>query len=103
MIAYAHTKGDTHSLIQFFRKHRDELRRLKKVVVSPEKVIIYDINRDTMEFEGLTYGDETLDALLKELGVVYNPATLHNSNATPSGVKEYELGAVYPWGHDRIA
>jgi hypothetical protein len=40
--------------------------------------------------------------LLEELGVVFTPQTLHNPNATPSGVKEFDLSARYTWGNDRV-
>ncbi|PYS13503.1 MAG: hypothetical protein DMG15_10970 [Acidobacteria bacterium] len=60
------------------------------------------MNRDCIEFPALTYGCVALDELLRELGVVFNPQTLHNPNATPRGVKEFDLSARWTWGHDRV-
>ena len=93
---------DTREVIQFFRREVDKMRALRKLVVNREKTVILDVNRETMEFPGLTYGNATLDELLRELGVVFNPQTLHIPNATPSGVKEFELTARWTWGHDRV-
>jgi hypothetical protein len=102
MIVYAGPVEDTHELIQFFRREVGKLRSLRKLVVSREKTIVWDVNRDGMEFPGLTYGCSSLDELLREMGVVFNPQILHNPDATPSGVKEFDLSARWTWGHDRI-
>lgn len=102
MIVYPGSVEDSHELIQFFRREVDKLRSLRKLVVTREKTVVSDVNRDGMEFPGLTYGCPSLDELLRELGVVFNPQTLHNPNATPSGVKEFDLSARWTWGHDRI-
>ena len=102
MIRYPGSVDDSHELIQFFRREVDHLRALKKVVISRDKTVVKDVNGDEMEFPGLTYGCPTLDELLRELGVVYSSAVLHNPNATPSGVKEFILSARWTWGHDRV-
>ena len=102
MIVYAGPVEDSHELIQFFRREVGKLRSLRKLTISREKTVVWDVNRDAMEFPGLTYGCSTLDELLRELGVGFNPQTLHNPNATPSGTKEFDLSARWTWGHDRI-
>ena len=102
MIVYPGSIEDAHELIQFFRREVGKLRSLRKLVVSKEKTVVWDVNRDTMEFPGLTYGCPVLDELMRELGVVFNPQTLHNPNATPSGIKEFDLSVRWTWGHDRI-
>jgi hypothetical protein len=102
MIVYPGPVDDAHELIQFFRKEVDKLRALRKLVINREKTVVWDVNRETMEFPGLTYGCASLDELLRELGVVFKAETLHNPNATPSGVKEFDLSARWTWGHDRV-
>jgi hypothetical protein len=102
MIVYPGPLEDSHELIQFFRREVDKLRSLRKLIVSRDKTVVWDVNRDGIEFPGLTYGSPSLDELLRELGVVFNPQTLHNPNATPSGIKEFDLSARWTWGHDRI-
>ena len=102
MIVYPGSVEDAHTLIQFFRHEVGRLKALRKIVISREKTVVLDVNKDTMEFPGLTYGNATLDELLRELGVVFNPQTLHNPKATPSGVKEFDISAKWTWGHDRV-
>ena len=102
MIVYPGSIEDAHELIQFFRREVDKLRSLRKLVVNGEKTVVWDVNKDGMEFPGLTYGCPSLDELLRELGVVFNAQTLHNPKATPSGIKEFDLSARWTWGHDRV-
>lgn len=102
MIVYPGPIDDSHELIQFFRREVDKLRSLRKLIITGEKTVVWDVNKDGVEFPGLTYGCASLDELLRELGVVFNPQTLHNPKATPSGVKEFDLSARWTWGHDRI-
>ena len=89
-------------MIQFFRKEAAVLRNLRKVIVSREKTSVLDVNGDGIEFPGLTYGNTALETLLRELGVIFRPEVLHNPNATPSGVKEFDLSGRWTWGHDRV-
>jgi hypothetical protein len=102
MIVYTGSVGNSQELIQFFRREVDKMKALRKLVVDREKTVIWDVNKDTMEFPALTYGCASLEELLRELGVVFNQKTLHNPNATPTGVKEFDLSARWTWGHDRI-
>jgi len=102
MVVYQGSLDDPREVIQFFRSEAAKLRNLRKLVVSREKTIVQDVNRDGIEFPGLTYGSAALEELLRELGVIFNPETLHNPKATPSGVKEFELSGRWTWGHDRV-
>jgi hypothetical protein len=102
MIVYTGSLDDAEALVQFVRRETDNMRSLRKLIISPEKTVVRDVNGDTMEFPGLTYGSATLDVLMQELGVIYTPQTLHTPPATPSGVKEFRLSARHPWGHERV-
>ena len=102
MIVYTGSVEDSRELIQFFRREVGGLKALRKIVVNPEKTVISDVNKDTMEFPGLTYGNNSLDELFRELGIVFNPKVLHNPKATPSGIKEFDISARWTWGHDRV-
>ena len=102
MIVYTGSLEDSGELIQFFRRESANLRILRRLVVSREKTVVRDVNGDGLEFPGLTYGSATLEELLRELGVIFTPQTLHNPNATPDGVKEFRLSARWTWGHERV-
>jgi hypothetical protein len=102
MVTYSGSLEDAHELIQFFRATAAKLRNLRRIIISSEKTIVLDVNGDGIEFPGLTYGSMVLEELLRELGVVFNRATLHNPKATPSGKKEFDLSGRWTWGHDRI-
>lgn len=102
MIVYNGSLEDSVELIQFFRREADRLKALRKLVVNREKTVVWDVNKDGIEFPGLTYGCPSLDELLRELGIVFNPKTLHNPQATPTGVKEFDISAKWTWGHDRV-
>jgi hypothetical protein len=102
MIVYQHEVGQTQPLIQFFRRESSRLRTLTRVVIGPEKTVVYDINRDAMEFQGLSYGDPALEALLSELGVVFDSDILKKFGAEGRTV-EYPVSARYPWGWERVS
>lgn len=102
MAVYTGPLDDSHQLIQFLRRETNQLRTLRRLVVSREKTVVMDVNGDGVEFPGLTYGCGALDEVLRELGVIFTPAVLHNPNATPDGVKEFRLSARHPWGEDRV-
>lgn len=102
MIVYGGSIEDPQEMIQFFRREVGKLKALRKLVVSSERTVVWDVNKDGMEFPGLTYGNKSLEELLRELGIVFNKQTLHNPKATPSGVKEFDISAKWTWGHDRV-
>lgn len=102
MIVYPGPIDDPHEVIQFLRKEADKLRALRKIVISPEKTVVLDVNSDRLEFPGLTYGSRSLEELLRELGVIFTPARLHDPKATASGIKEFLITAKWTWGHDRV-
>ena len=102
MIVYTGSIENPSELIQFFRREVGKMKALRKLIINAEKTVILDVNKDGMEFPGLTYGSETLEELLRELGIVFNKQTLHNPKATPSGIKEFDISAKWTWGHDRV-
>ena len=88
LAVYTGSLEDAGALIQFLRREIDHLRSLRKLVIFPDKTVLWDVNRDCIEFPGLTFGAAALEALLHELRVVFNPQTLHTPAASQSGVKE---------------
>lgn len=101
-VVYSGSLEDSSELIQFLRREAARMRDLRKLVVTPETTVVRDVNGDGIEFPGLTYGSATLEELLRELGVVFSARSLHDSSATPNGVKEFRLSARWTWGHERV-
>jgi hypothetical protein len=64
--------------------------------------VVLDVNRDGIEFPGLTFDSPALERLLRDLGVVYSRAALNEAHSIPGSVKEFGLGAVWTWGHDSV-
>jgi hypothetical protein len=79
-----------------------KLRILRRLIVTHEKTVVLDVNRDGIEFPGLTFDSPALERLLRDLGVVYSRNALDEANSTPDCVKEFGLGAVWTWGHDSV-
>jgi len=89
-------------LIQFFRREAPKLRILRKLIVSSDRTLVLDVNRDGIEFPGLSFNSPALERLLQDLGVVFSRDALNVANATPGSVKEFGLGAIWTWGHDSV-
>lgn len=102
MIVYPGPLEDIHMLIQFFRREAPKLRILRRLIVSRDKTVVLDVNRDGIEFPGLTFDSPALERLLQDLGVVFSRDSLYEGTSTPDGVKEFGLGAVWTWGHDSV-
>ena len=102
MIVYSGPLEDTHRLIQFFRRQAPNLRILRRLIVTRDKTVVLDVNRDGIEFPGLTFDSPALERLLQDLGVVYSRNSLNEANSTPGSMREFGLGAVWTWGHDSV-
>lgn len=98
MIVYSGPNEDTHLLIQFFRREAPKLKLLRRLIVSPDKTLVLDVNGDGIEFPGVTFDSPGLERLLDDLGVVYSRESLSEAG----GAKEFGLGAVWTWGHDSV-
>src|SRR5260370_307086 len=81
MIVYTGSLEDSRQLIQFFRREAANLRILRKLVISRDKTVVLDVNRDGIEFPGLTYGSATLEELLREVGGIFTRSGPHGWRA----------------------
>ena len=102
MITYNGPLTDDDEVIRFFSREVSNLHGLRKLIITPEKTTVLDVNGEGIEFPGLTYGSTTLEALLRYLGVVFSARVLHDPSATPGGIKEFDLSARWTWGHERV-
>ena len=102
VITISSVTEDPGSVVQAFRRESGRLRSLTKVVIGPAKTVVHDINRDTMEFEGLGFGAPALEDLLRELGVAWDAQALLRAAAEGRDV-EFPLSARFPWGWERVS
>src|SRR5260370_3754658 len=102
MIVYTGSLEDPDELIQFLRREAANLRILRRLVVSRDKTVVRDVNGDGLEFPGLTYGSTTLEELLRELGGIFTPKTLHDPNLPPDGVKGFRTRTRWPGAPQRV-
>lgn len=102
MIVYPGPIDDSRELIQFLRREADKLRALRRVIITPDGTRVLDVNKEGLEFPGLTYGSAVLEQLLRELGVVFNKQTLHDPHVTANQIKDFDVSARWTWGHDRV-
>lgn len=101
MIVYSGPIDDAHTLVQFLRREAPKLRILRRLLISRDRTLVLDVNRDGIEFPGLTFHSPALPRLLDDLGVVYSRDSLSEENAL-HGVREFSLGAIWCWGHDSV-
>jgi hypothetical protein len=101
MIVYSGPLDDTHAVIQFLRREVPNYKILRRLIISKEKTVVLDVNREGIEFPGLTFGSPALPRLLQDLGVVFSRDSLDEANAQ-NGVREFGLGNVWCWGHDNV-
>lgn len=92
--------GGLEAAIAFFRRTRNELRMLRLVRVSTDRVQLFDVNGDYFELRGLGYPDDDVVPVLRSFDTPFNPATIHNPVEAP--FKEFKTGRRYPWAADRV-
>lgn len=102
-LVHLHRPGDREGVKQFLLQHEREFTSWRRVLITPQGTLLEDMNRRSLYFQGLTYGDPALETLLHLVGVNFDPRTLHDPSTTLTGEKEFRVTAVYPWGYDRPA
>ena len=99
MITYTGPVEDSRELIQFFRREVDQLKALRKIIINTKKTVILDVNKDGMEFPGLTYGSATLEELMRELVRLFfedAPKLLADAR---KALQEEDAGALHHAAH----
>ncbi|MGO9471587.1 MAG: hypothetical protein ACLQIB_33985 [Isosphaeraceae bacterium] len=92
--------GGLEAALTFLKRARDELRQLRRVRAARDVVRIFDVNNDIFEIRGLGYADADLVPILRSIGGVFNPDTIHQP--TTAEFKEFKTGRCHPWAEDRV-
>ena len=100
LATHDYTPGGLDAALEFLKRTRWELRQLRRVRVWPDKLHIYDVNKDYFEVRGIGYGDADIVPLLRVLNTAFNPETIHHSHEAE--YKEFDTGRRHPWAEDRV-
>lgn len=97
---FEYAPGRLAEALEFLKRTRSELRSLRMVRVWPDRVQIFDINRDLFEIRGLGYADPEVAPVLEMVNTNFKPESIHAPIDAP--YKEFLTGRRYPWAHDRV-
>ena len=86
--------------LEFLKRTRWELRSLRKVHISPDRLEIFDVNGDAFELRGVGYPDAGVLPLLRAVNTAFDPATIHDP--TDAEYKEFLTGRRHTWAEDRV-
>jgi hypothetical protein len=92
--------GEMNAALEFLKRTRWELRTLRKALVYPDRLQIFDINGDFFEIRGVGYHDANIVPLLRAVNAAFDPATIHDP--TQLEYKELLTGRRHCWAEDRI-
>ena len=92
--------GDVAAALEFLKRARWDLRMLRKVHVSRDRLRVIDVNGDFLEVRGVGYPDADVVPLLRAVNTAFDPQTIH----TPTGqeYKEFATGRRHTWAEDRV-
>lgn len=92
--------GQLNETLDFLKRTRSELRMLRRAWVYRDRVLIFDVNGDWFEVEGVGYPDADVVAVLVAVNTAFNKDTIHNP--TSDEYKNFKTGRRYPWAADRV-
>src|SRR5262245_27473755 len=92
--------GQLHSVLEFLKRTRSELRMLRKAYVYRDKVQVYDVKWDWFEVQGIGYPEADVVPVLDAVNTAFNRETIHRP--TEDEYKEFKTGRRYTWAADRV-
>lgn len=95
-----HEFSDLTAALEFLKRTRWELRELRLVRVWPDRLRVYDVNRDCFEVRGIGYAHADVVPLLRAVNAAFDPATIHAP--TQQEYKEFGTGRRHAWAEDRV-
>lgn len=95
-----HEFRDLTAALEFLKRTRWELRELRLVRVWPDRLRVYDVNRDCFEVRGVGYPHADVVPLLRAVNAAFDPTTVHEP--TRQEYKEFGTGRRHAWAEDRV-
>ena len=83
------------------RLQRQSCNTANRVILEPGRTIIYDLNGDSFVIEGLSYGNEHLFELLRDINAAFDPRQLRKVKADDPHTREYDCSRAWAWGAER--
>ena len=97
-------QGSTATEIEtFVVEARLDFKPFRRVVITPDRTVIFDINRNEIRFPGISYGHPLLISVLKVAGASFDPTSIHAEPPNEARQRELRCSARYAWGQDQIA
>lgn len=95
------TGSTPDEVIAFIADQRQWMKPFRRVIVSADQARVLDVNRNELNFPGVTFAHPLLESVLRAAGAAFDPANFHTP---PTGQASREFGctARYPWAHDRV-
>ena len=100
LAVHDHAPDNLPAALEFLKRTRWELRSLRKVHISPDRLEIFDVNGDAFELRGVGYPDPDVVPLLRAVNAAFDPRTIHDPTNLP--YKEFSAGRRHPWAEDRV-
>lgn len=98
---YRYDPNEPDVIRKVLRAQRRGFNTANHVRIEPGRLIIYDINKDPFVVEGLSYGDENLITILKDLGAAFDPLALAQLGKDEQTPREFPLSRAWAWGAER--
>ncbi len=100
LATHDYVPGAQEAALEFLKRTRSELRILRFVRISKDRLQIFDVNKDFFEIRGIGYPDAEIVPLLKNINTAFNPETIHHP--IDAEFKEFNTGRRHPWAEDRV-
>ena len=100
LATHDHAPGGLNPSLEFLKRTRWELRSLQKVRVWPDRLQVFDVNKDYFEIRGVGYADADIVPLLQAVNTAFDPQTIHDP--TNLEYKEFVTGRRHTWAEDRV-
>jgi len=99
--SYRYDPNEPDVIRRMLLAQRRGFNTANSVRIEAGRTLIFDINKDAFVIEGLSFGDDNLIELLKNLGAAFNPQELRELTPDKNTSREFPLSRVWAWGAER--
>lgn len=88
--------------LEFLKRTRWELRELRLARVWPDRLQVFDVNREYFEVRGVGFANADVVPLLRAVNAAFDPVTIHDPTPPGCEYKEFPTGRRPAWAEDRV-